>query len=240
VTEYVYLIGSEASSLVKIGRSTDVPGRLGALQSGSPVKLSVIWQTEGGAELEAALHRHFSASRSHGEWFAFPDGDAIERVQRGISEIRAEAERRAEALRAARKARKIKQVWKEARQYRRRQAQRRRERSLAQRYQRLTGPCSTSTAGGTRTPRCPDTRDGFTVGDVVKICRKGWEYTPTGTIRAIAVNGEHPFVVEENDGRRHWYLPLFREDEIVAQTAVTEIPVGGMCDRTGCVCADMT
>jgi hypothetical protein len=86
-TEYVYLIGSEGSPIVKIGRSVDVPGRLSAIQYMSPLKLSVLWQTEGGSELEAALHRHFKACRSHGEWFRFPNHDAPEQVVRAIAKI---------------------------------------------------------------------------------------------------------------------------------------------------------
>jgi hypothetical protein len=93
LTECVYLIGGEASPLVKIGRSIDVRARLATLQSMSPVKLAVLWQTIGGAELELALHRHFDARRCHGEWFEFPDHDAPEQVVRALPEIAAEAQR---------------------------------------------------------------------------------------------------------------------------------------------------
>jgi hypothetical protein len=98
LTECVYLIGSEASSFVKIGRSIDVRARLATLQSMSPVNLTVLWQTIGGAELELALHRHFDARRRHGEWFDFPDGDAVAQVVQALPEIAAEAQR---ALRPA-------------------------------------------------------------------------------------------------------------------------------------------
>lgn len=87
--EYVYLIGSEDSPMVKIGRSTNIPARLAAIQSMSPLKLAVLWQTEGGAELEAALHRWFRSRRSHGEWFEFPDGDALAEVAEAVEEIAA-------------------------------------------------------------------------------------------------------------------------------------------------------
>jgi DNA-binding GntR family transcriptional regulator len=103
-TEYVYLIGGEGSPIVKIGRSIDVPGRLAAIQYMSPLKLAVLWQTEGGAELEAALHRWFKSQRSHGEWFDFPDGDAVGQVAQAVLDI-------AVARRAARKARKLRSVW---------------------------------------------------------------------------------------------------------------------------------
>jgi DNA-binding transcriptional ArsR family regulator len=91
--ECVYLIGSEASTLVKIGRSIDVPGRLATLRAMSPVPLTLLWQTLGGAELEAALHRRFDARRAHGEWFDFPDGDAVGQVVRALPQIAAEMQR---------------------------------------------------------------------------------------------------------------------------------------------------
>lgn len=83
-TEYVYLIGSETSPLVKIGRTTDIVARLNAIQMMSPVKLAVLWYTKGGTWIETALHRHFKARRSHGEWFDFPAGDAVDQVLRTI------------------------------------------------------------------------------------------------------------------------------------------------------------
>lgn len=107
-TEFVYLIGSEDSTLVKIGRTTNVPVRLAAIQRMSPVKLTVLWQTEGGAELESALHRHFKDQRSHGEWFEFPDGDAQDQVMRAIAEMAAKM----------RRAQKVRKVWKAPRRQR--------------------------------------------------------------------------------------------------------------------------
>ena len=117
-TECIYLIGCEASTLVKIGRSIDVPARLAALQAGSPVPLMLLWQTLGGSELEAALHRRFEPRRAHGEWFDFPGRDAPEQIMRALPEIaagmqqeqRARRSRRAQAA-AAMKMRKIRAVW---------------------------------------------------------------------------------------------------------------------------------
>jgi hypothetical protein len=83
--EMVYIIGSPATSLVKIGRSDDVPRRLREIQHMSPVPLSVIWQTPGGAALEARLHRTFAALRCHGEWFDFGGNDPIMTVRKEIS-----------------------------------------------------------------------------------------------------------------------------------------------------------
>lgn len=118
MTECIYLIGSPASTLVKIGRSVDVQARLAALQAASPVRLTLLWQTLGGAELEAALHRWFDPRRAHGEWFDFPDGDVVTQVIRALPEIVAEMQRaqRVQAYRRARrativKARKIRAIW---------------------------------------------------------------------------------------------------------------------------------
>jgi hypothetical protein len=91
-TAYVYLIGAADSRLVKIGRTTDIASRLVALQRMGPARLTILWQTKGGSQLEAALHRKLKDRRSHGEWFEFPDGDAPERVRDAIAELAAEAE----------------------------------------------------------------------------------------------------------------------------------------------------
>lgn len=85
--EYVYVIGSPDSTIVKIGRSTDVAKRLSTIQRMSPLHLTVLWQTEGGSELETALHSWFSARRVHGEWFDFSDGDASALVAEAVSQI---------------------------------------------------------------------------------------------------------------------------------------------------------
>lgn len=91
--ECIYLIGNETNTLVKVGRSVDVQGRLASLQAGSPVPLMLLWQTLGGAELETALHRWFHARRAHGEWFDFPAGDAVACVVQALPEVAAEMQR---------------------------------------------------------------------------------------------------------------------------------------------------
>lgn len=80
--DQVYLIGSPASRLVKIGHSDDVPRRLADIQRMSPVPLSLLWQHPGGAELEARLHRVFAGRRAHGEWFDFGDDDPITTISK--------------------------------------------------------------------------------------------------------------------------------------------------------------
>ncbi|WP_435191318.1 GIY-YIG nuclease family protein [Streptomyces sp. bgisy126] len=68
-TDRVYLIGSPESPLVKIGWSDNPERRLRHLQTGSPVPLQLLALFEGGAVMEAALHRRFADKRRHGEWF---------------------------------------------------------------------------------------------------------------------------------------------------------------------------
>lgn len=70
---WVYLIGSPDVRMVKIGMSADPKVRLEDMQTGSPVRLHLLWQTPGGRALEAALHAYFAAYRTHGEWFDFGD-----------------------------------------------------------------------------------------------------------------------------------------------------------------------
>jgi hypothetical protein len=77
----VYVIGSSQSHLVKIGRTDDPSRRVADIQRMSPVPLSLLWATPGGADLEARLHRRFAAHRQHGEWFDFGDADPVATVR---------------------------------------------------------------------------------------------------------------------------------------------------------------
>jgi len=61
VTEKVYVIGSPGATVVKIGYSKDPQRRLGSLQSGSQLTLSVLATFEGGKPLKVALHERFAA-----------------------------------------------------------------------------------------------------------------------------------------------------------------------------------
>jgi len=68
----VYFIGPKnwTSSRVKIGRTrTGVHNRLAALQTGSPVELTVYGWVQDEGRLERALHDTFEPLRLHGEWF---------------------------------------------------------------------------------------------------------------------------------------------------------------------------
>jgi hypothetical protein len=82
--EHVYVIGSPGTSMVKIGRTTNIANRLAAIQRMSPAHLAILWTHTGGCELETNLHRHFASRRSHGEWFDFGDEDPVQRVQEAV------------------------------------------------------------------------------------------------------------------------------------------------------------
>lgn len=67
----IYLIGNEANNLVKIGMTRDMRVRLSTIQQMSPVKLTVLWESDPAwyAEIERELHGALAAARKHGEWF---------------------------------------------------------------------------------------------------------------------------------------------------------------------------
>jgi hypothetical protein len=65
---FCYFIGGEDGA-IKIGTSVCVKDRFAAIQSCSPIKLSVLAVTNGGALVEGTYHYHFAKSRLHGEWF---------------------------------------------------------------------------------------------------------------------------------------------------------------------------
>lgn len=67
--EYVYLMGSPDSPIVKIGRSNNTKRRLAQVQESVDLPLQVMWQHPGGKEMEHGLHQHFAEYRRHGEWF---------------------------------------------------------------------------------------------------------------------------------------------------------------------------
>jgi hypothetical protein len=97
-TQFVYLIASSDSSLVKIGTAQDVAARLRTLQNSSPTPLQVLWQTEGGRRLEAGLHEQFAEYRQHGEWFNLQGLDAVGMVSAAADQLAANV-----AVRDARK-----------------------------------------------------------------------------------------------------------------------------------------
>jgi hypothetical protein len=69
---YVYAIGIEGTTLVKIGRTYDVENRLRGLQSGIPYRLVLLHHRyeEDPGLVERQLHTLLCASRvKYGEWF---------------------------------------------------------------------------------------------------------------------------------------------------------------------------
>lgn len=89
-----YLIGAEGSPLVKIGFTSGKPkSRMSSLQTGTPMKLSLLWSTEG--DYEGRLHERFHAYRVIGEWFDLtPLGDPVEIISGAVEELQsADAEK---------------------------------------------------------------------------------------------------------------------------------------------------
>jgi hypothetical protein len=69
-TGLVYFIVGEGCDLVKIGHSArDLPTRLSELQTGSPLKLKILFNFRGSQKEEAILRRRFAKYHSHNEWF---------------------------------------------------------------------------------------------------------------------------------------------------------------------------
>lgn len=83
--EVVYVLGSQGSHTVKIGRTVDLVKRLSDIQRMSPSRLEVLWSHPGGAGLETRLHRHFRNLRSHGEWFVFEDSP-VEAIKQAVEQ----------------------------------------------------------------------------------------------------------------------------------------------------------
>lgn len=71
---YVYAIGIEGTTHVKIGHSTDPERRLAAMQVHQPFKLALLYslEVERPRAVERALHAMLADSRGRGEWFEMP------------------------------------------------------------------------------------------------------------------------------------------------------------------------
>ncbi len=98
---FVYIIGCDGSSRVKIGKANDVAKRFGSIQRMSPFELRVLAHFPGGFRYEQALHKRFDHLRTYGEWFEFGDLDPVAEVAAAVAvlveadkvEARAVAER---------------------------------------------------------------------------------------------------------------------------------------------------
>jgi hypothetical protein len=84
-SSWVYAVVQSGSGRVKIGRSQDPVLRLKVLNTSSPEPLRLVWQTEGGVELEGYLHTVFAARRLNGEWFDFTGLDAAQVVEQAAA-----------------------------------------------------------------------------------------------------------------------------------------------------------
>lgn len=98
--EYVYVIGNETGSCLKIGISRDPTKRIRELQTGSGVALSVLFQqsTKHAFKVERRVHRTLAEHRERGEWFSVPHAKAVHTIKRAIrEEAQEERERRRKA-----------------------------------------------------------------------------------------------------------------------------------------------
>tara|TARA_B100000212_G_scaffold305555_1_gene253632 strand:- start:516 stop:821 length:306 start_codon:yes stop_codon:yes gene_type:complete len=70
---HLYIIQSDKTGDIKIGRSKDPKRRLKQLQTGSPHKLKLLLVIEGKGKIEKSLHNRLQQyrSRRNGEWFDF-------------------------------------------------------------------------------------------------------------------------------------------------------------------------
>lgn len=84
---FVYAIGTESGSVVKIGFSENPSARLGDLQVGNPDQLKVHAQWSGTVHLEQILHIAFAHYRVRGEWFDFRELDPVSTIGRMIQLI---------------------------------------------------------------------------------------------------------------------------------------------------------
>ena len=103
---WVYAIGPEGLSIVKIGLATNVTERLRYLQTAHYLTLTLRWTTPGLRELEQELHVRFAPLRLRGEWFDFGNADPVTSIREAVEAIGREGgayelwrERRKEARR---------------------------------------------------------------------------------------------------------------------------------------------
>lgn len=105
-TRHIYVIGSPSGPF-KIGIATNLKGRLSSIQTGSPVKVSVIHVVivprEDAISVEGHAHKLLHAHRMSGEWFNVSSEDAKGAVIRAVSFIAKEARKRVRAENARRK-----------------------------------------------------------------------------------------------------------------------------------------
>jgi hypothetical protein len=67
-----YIVQHPLTGMIKIGRTSDVPGRIKSLQTGAGAILTTLAVIP--RDIEHKLHTKFSDLRRHGEWFEDVDG----------------------------------------------------------------------------------------------------------------------------------------------------------------------
>ena len=74
---FIYLVQAVGTNKFKIGRALNVPIRLQALQTSSPLKIRYVYHAsvENMSQSELELHQKFSKKREIGEWFALTTED---------------------------------------------------------------------------------------------------------------------------------------------------------------------
>lgn len=87
-SQVVYVIGQPGQSVVKIGTTSNLRARLRVIQTGSPVRLQILWSGPGGRRLESWLHDIFKHWRLEGEWFDFHDSDPVASVKKVVEQGR--------------------------------------------------------------------------------------------------------------------------------------------------------
>jgi hypothetical protein len=70
--EGVYFLVCDITNLCKIGYSADIRKRTNNIRNMCPTKLKRYYKdSNNGRALEKKLHKRFSSSRRHGEWFNY-------------------------------------------------------------------------------------------------------------------------------------------------------------------------
>ncbi|MGW2920376.1 GIY-YIG nuclease family protein [Streptomyces angustmyceticus] len=83
--DVVYVIGPPGQSVAKIGTTSSLGNRLKGIQTGSPLRLEVLWSHPGDWRLEDFLHVTFEPLRLEGEWFDFGDADPVAEVASAVA-----------------------------------------------------------------------------------------------------------------------------------------------------------
>lgn len=73
----LYIIQSDVTGNIKIGRSKNPHKRLKQLQTGNPNKLKLIAEFKGEGWKEKELHERLSSYRLKGEWFSYDCAGSI-------------------------------------------------------------------------------------------------------------------------------------------------------------------